>query len=292
MEFIIKTNLETELPKSIDFNHEALKAELSERLTYYNNLVVTEDSIKDAKADRAKLSKLREAVETKRKEVKAACLAPYTVFESKCKEIVSMIDEPIAKIDAQTEVFKKMEQDKKTDEIIEIYNSLIGDMRDILPKPKLWNEKWLNKGYAIKDIKQEISERITRTSADLELLDSTIEGEFKNAVKIKYLDTLDLSTALAEHTRLKEQALRLREREKLEAERKSALDAIAVPEPAPAPAPEPEPEPAPAPAPEQTNEKLYHLAFECRITIPQAKALMAWLESNNIEYRRIYNDGK
>ena len=47
MEFIMSTDLTTALPKEIGFNFEELKAELAEKLDYYNNLVVTEDTIKE-----------------------------------------------------------------------------------------------------------------------------------------------------------------------------------------------------------------------------------------------------
>lgn len=45
--------------------------------------MVTEDTIKEGKAEKAKLNKLREAVESKRKEIKKECMAPYTDFEAK-----------------------------------------------------------------------------------------------------------------------------------------------------------------------------------------------------------------
>ena len=104
MEFIMSTDLTTALPKEIGFNFEELKAELAEKLDYYNNLVVTEDTIKEGKAEKAKLNKLREAVESKRKEIKKECMAPYTDFEAKVKELVAMIDAPVAAIDGQLKV--------------------------------------------------------------------------------------------------------------------------------------------------------------------------------------------
>lgn len=107
MEFIMSTDLTTALPKEIGFNFEELKAELAEKLDYYNNLVVTEDTIKEGKAEKAKLNKLREAVESKRKEIKKECMAPYTDFEAKVKELVAMIDAPVAAIDGQLKVFEE-----------------------------------------------------------------------------------------------------------------------------------------------------------------------------------------
>ena len=52
MDFKLQTDLNT-LPSVIEFNYSELKAEMTERLKYYNNLVVSENSIKSAKADKA-----------------------------------------------------------------------------------------------------------------------------------------------------------------------------------------------------------------------------------------------
>jgi len=285
MELIIKTNLEKEIPKSIDFNFESLKTELSDRLKYYNALVVTEESIKDAKADRARLNKLREAIEDKRKEVKSAVLEPYNDFERKCKELVAMIDEPIRKIDEQTEVFKKMEQEKKTAQIAEIYNSHIGDMAQLLGLDKIWNPRWLNVTYSIKDIEKEISEKITRTATDLKVIDSSIEDEFKDAIKVTYLRTLDLSKSLEEYRLMKAQAKAIRERE--ERERKEAERKLIESLNRPLLESQEEPTPAPVQEAQVESPKMYRLVFECMLTKEQAWALDKWLRENGIKFRRV-----
>ena len=64
MELILKS-AELNLPQSIA-NLEQLKAELEPRLEKYNSLVVTEDSIKAAKEDKAALNKLKKAIEEQR----------------------------------------------------------------------------------------------------------------------------------------------------------------------------------------------------------------------------------
>ena len=134
MEFVMSTDLNTALPKEIGFNFEELKAELSERLEYYNGLVVTETTIKEGKAERAKLSKLREAVEAKRKEVKRECMAPYTDFERKVKELVTIIDAPIAAIDGQIKAFDDLRREEKRAEIQRAYEAIVpGEQRDIIP---------------------------------------------------------------------------------------------------------------------------------------------------------------
>ena len=137
MEFVMGSSLES-LPKTIDFNFEELKTQLAESLELYAGLVVTEDGIKAAKEDRARLNKLREALETKRKEVKRECMAPYTDFEAKVKELVGLIDQPIAAIDGQLKAYEEQRRAAKRADILAIYEETVGEMRSLLPFVKIW----------------------------------------------------------------------------------------------------------------------------------------------------------
>ena len=82
MDFLVKTDLGA-FPQSIDFNFEEIKSELEEKLIKYKNLVVTEDGIKAAKADKAKLNKLAAAIEDKRKEIKPCYFHTVSSFHWK-----------------------------------------------------------------------------------------------------------------------------------------------------------------------------------------------------------------
>lgn len=275
MEFIVTTDL-TALPRSIDFNFEQLKGQLAESLTYYQGLLVTEDSIKSAKDDRAKLNKLREALENKRKEVKKECLAPYTDFEAKVKELVGLIDKPIAAIDDQLHRFEDARRIEKRAAVEAIYEDTVGELRGILPFCAIWRDEWYNVSASLKKIRESIVETESKVASDLEVL-STIDSDFIEAVKLKYLENLDLSEALAERNRLAGEAEKLRA---FEATKNQAAGAEVS-----APSVETVEGPAPAPSPE--TETLYLLRFECRLTEAQAAELAQYLKTNNIEYRRI-----
>ena len=81
MELKIYNPSEDGFIKPIEWNYEELKAELSQKLEQYKGLVYTEDQIKEAKADRAKLNALATAIDGKRKELKKQCLQPYEQFK-------------------------------------------------------------------------------------------------------------------------------------------------------------------------------------------------------------------
>lgn len=282
MEFVMGSSLES-LPKTIDFNFEELKTQLAESLELYAGLVVTEDGIKAAKEDRARLNKLREALETKRKEVKRECMAPYTDFEAKVKELVGLIDQPIAAIDGQLKAYEEQRRAAKRADILAIYEETVGELRALLPFEKLWQDGWYNTGVSMKKIREAIVAAEAKAAADLEVL-STVESEFAEAVKLKYLENLDLHAALAERARLQEQAAQLRKYE----EQLRPKEADTVPEPHREPVDGPIPQSnAFREMPPQETETIYRLAFECQVTMSQAKELSAWLKARNIPFRRV-----
>ena len=69
LELAVRADIST-IPEIEFSNFEELKEEIIERLEHYNNLVIQKDDIKQAKADKAKLNKLAEAVDGRRKEIK------------------------------------------------------------------------------------------------------------------------------------------------------------------------------------------------------------------------------
>lgn len=297
MEFVMGSSLET-LPKTIDFNFEELKGQLAESLALYTGLVVTEDGIKGAKEDRAKLNKLREALEAKRKEVKRECMAPYTDFEAKVKELVGLIDQPIAAIDAQLKEYEEKRRADKRAAILEIYEETIGELRALLPFEKLWQDSWYNTGVTMKKVREAIVAAEAKAASDLEVL-ATVESEFAEAVKIKYLEHMDLNEALLERSRLQERAKRLREYEAQRAAQAAEAAGNGVPDGTQQSGPvgerkqsgeselsgQPGSEGCGASADEE--ETVYLLRFECQVTRVQAAALSAWLKERNISYRRI-----
>lgn len=141
MELVLKS-AELNLPQSIE-NLAALKAELTPKLGYYNKLVVTADSIKAAKADKAALNKLKTAIEDQRKAVKKQYLEPYTILETQCKEVVALIDAPISAIDKQIKVFEEMDDNNKYKELTEAFEKL--EPPEWIKLEDVLNPKWKNK---------------------------------------------------------------------------------------------------------------------------------------------------
>lgn len=285
LEFVMQTDLATALPAVLEFNFEDLKKALAERMELYRGLVVTEDGIKAAKQDRADLNKLREAIEAKRKEVKKACMAPYTEFEGRVKELVQLVDAPIAAIDGQLKEYEEKRRAEKRAEIAAIYEETVGELKGILPFERLWRDEWYNTAWSMKKIREAIVAAEGKTASDLEVL-STVESEFAEAVRLKYLEALDLNAALAERARLQERAAKLREYEE-QRRRAAEAEAASVPEAERAEAAAKDAGQAEAAPAMGAEETVYLLRFECQLTRSQAAELSAFLKARNISYRRI-----
>ena len=285
LEFVMQTDLATALPAVLEFNFEDLKKALAERMELYRGLVVTEDGIKAAKQDRADLNKLREAIEAKRKEVKKACMAPYTEFEGRVKELVQLVDAPIAAIDGQLKEYEEKRRAEKRAEIAAIYEETVGELTRILPVERLWRDEWYNTAWSMKKIREAIVAAEGKVASDLEVL-STVESEFAEAVRLKYLEALDLNAALAERARLQERAAKLREYEE-QRRRAAEAEAASVPEAERAEAAAKDAGQAEAAPATGAEETVYLLRFECQLTRSQAAELSAFLKARNISYRRI-----
>lgn len=217
MDFQIKTDLSV-LPKVIEFNHEELKNFLIEKTSKYNSLVVTEDNIKSAKEDKAKLNKFKTAIENERKRIKKQCLQPYEEFEKKCKEIVALIDKPIISIDTQIKAFDDEEKERKYKALQQYFDDNAKELSEVVTLEQIINPKWANKGERLLDLTQEIYDKLDKIRQDLKVI-GDLKSPYESQMKDIYLKTFDVSKALAEQSRLEEQDRKLAEiKKKQEAE--------------------------------------------------------------------------
>jgi hypothetical protein len=211
MEFKQITDLAV-LPPEIEFNFEELKKELTDGLQKYQGLVVTEDGIKDAKADRAKLNALYKAIDDKRKEIKKECMKPYDAFEKKAKVLLEMIGGTSGEIDKQIKAFDEQRKEEKKTEILQFFCQNVGDLQGLVVFDKIFNPQWLNATYSMANIEKEIIALFKKVKDDLAVING-LEGDFAIQCKDYYLKGFDLSGALAEVKRLEENAKRLAEYE-------------------------------------------------------------------------------
>lgn len=200
MELKILSPQEGGFVKEIRWNNEELKAEIAEKMQEYKSLAFTEETIKEAKADRAKLNKLRTAFEDERKRIKKMCMTPYDAFEKQVKELTALIDEPIKLIDSQIkEVEEKRRNDKRKD--IEDLFRTIG-FQPFVTLEKIWDEKWLNASVSMSRVEDQMKTCMYQIGNDVTTINNLPEFSFE-AMEV-YKKSLNLTTAIQEGQRLSE----------------------------------------------------------------------------------------
>lgn len=291
LELQMTTDLKHDLPSEIGFNFDELKANIAERVEHYNHLVVTEDTIKEAKNDRAKLNNLKKSIDRARINTKKVYMGPLNSFEAKIKEITLLIDEPIKAIDTQLDVYEEKRKKEKSAEIMKAYDQCVpDDLKEIIPLIRIVDAKWMNKSFTLKKITEDLESWVERVNADLLVLD-TIEDQYKPAVKQKYIETLNVTQAIAHRDQLKvaEEAFRAREEER---KAREAAREMALKQPQEAPVKVEEVntqvvEENRSETQETTYTQLYKLVLEFQLTRDQAIMLKEFLTNARISYRKV-----
>ena len=96
---------EYQLPAKIEANFEELKNQISEKVGIYKTMAYTDDQIKEAKADKASLNKLKKALNDEILSREREYMAPFNEFKTRVNEIIKLIDEPVTVIDKQLEEY-------------------------------------------------------------------------------------------------------------------------------------------------------------------------------------------
>ena len=108
-----------------------------------------------------------------------------------------MVDEPIGAIDRQVKAYDEAKKQDKRQQIERFFEGAVGDLEEVLPLSKIWNDRWLNATYPMKDIEKEIIERIRKTHSDIGII-VAMQLPCCDQMLSTYLDTLDMSRAMEE----------------------------------------------------------------------------------------------
>ena len=276
----LKVN-EYQLPEQILYNYEELKAELTEKVQHYETLVYTDDQIKEAKADRATLNKLKKALSDERIRREREYMQPFNEFKSRINEIISIIDKPVAVINKQIKEYEDTKKQEKLEEIKKLWSEM--EAPDGMTLDKVFNDRMLNSSFNMKHVKQCFIDAIDRFNRDMAVLVNLPEYSFE--AQQEYISSLDLSKAMNEANRLsrlaKQKAEYEAEQERLRAEEEKKAVQPVVPDVDADPVSKVEkvtPDPIP------TKQ---WVAFQALLSTEDALALKEFFNSRNIEFKAV-----
>lgn len=256
MELLIKDLVEV---KPIEFNYEELKQELTANLGRYESMIYSEDNIKSAKEDRANLNKLSKALDERRKEIKKDFMKPYTEFEEKIKDLITLVDKTSKKVDSQVKFYEDKTKQEKKDIIKAIYDENIGELKKLVSFEKLFKDKWLNVSESLSKVSQELMEEIERIKQEYGTLQKVIAGDpSEEQLKMFFFSILSLERTLAQKEIVEAERQKLKE---IEASNRQVT--------------------------KTADNELKELKFRVLATNKQLKLLSEFLINNNIKYGRV-----
>lgn len=290
---------EVSIPKNITFNYEELKQELTDKVSMYESLVYTDENIKEAKADRANLNKLKKALNDERIRREKEYMQPFNDFKSKINEIISIIDKPVQLIDKQIKTYDEKLKADKENEIMEYWKSEVDadHIPDGMTIDAIFDTKWLNASVSMKVVKEAINTAVDKFKTDMETLSNLPEFGFE--AQQVYINTLDINKALAEGQRMAKIAKAKAEKERLEKEKaeeekrvKAEAEAKKQEEFIP-PVVDEEFESKAFSTNNNTEDSVEEAAtkewvsFKCLLSIEDAQALGEFLKNRNIKFEQI-----
>lgn len=270
---------------ALDANFDEVKSALTEMVEPYKNLIVTEDAIGSAKADRAKINKVATNIDDYRKTIKSIYNQPYLAFEEKCKELVAIAKEASNNLDAQVKHFEELKKQEKHEELLNYFNENVGDMAEFIDFSSIDNPKWMNATFKIDDAKSAIENAIITTRHEVMTL-KKLNSPFEVALMDCYIADRSLYKALDLNERLMAKA---EADKKTDYENARYADAQGVsPEITESPVIITEPEvPVAEDTPFVIQEEVYSADIRIWATSSQMYALRDWLNANGIKYGKV-----
>jgi gas vesicle protein len=249
---------------------------------------------KTAKADRAELNRVEKEVAVQAKRICVAYNAPLEAFNDIVSEIRTTIKNASQTVDNAVKAYEEAQKEAKRQEIQAYFD---GKNFVLVPLDMFFNDRWLNKGYKLPDIKKEIDGKIAEIYGNIKVLENI--ADHGTIAKALYLETLDMGAAMLKVQTIKDHAVRLAQ-EQVEREQREhqaqidqnrqeqwqeqrqaqtekrvsdmASQALDLPQ-------EPVHEPA--------VPKLYTATLRFFGTKEQLEALKVWMSQNGISYEKV-----
>ncbi|MFR2787438.1 MAG: DUF1351 domain-containing protein [Clostridia bacterium] len=196
----------------IESNMKEVKGYVENLNNYYKNITFTEETIKEAKEEKAKINKFKSEVANYRKNIVAEYNKPIKIFEDTSKETEKILTETYNTINSQVANYEDIEKQRKEQEI-----------KDYFEEYKVANNiDFINYGQAkinvtltasVKKLKGQAKAFIDEIIDDLKLIETQ---ECKDEILVEYKQNLNVSRAIQEvanrHRLLEEERKRQEEK--------------------------------------------------------------------------------
>lgn len=266
----LDTPIEKLVPAMIAFNNAELMEGVKARLVAYQGKTYDADSIGEAKADRATLNKFSKALNDERLRIKKIYELPLNKFTSEINEVIAVVEQVTATIDAQVKVWETDCKERKLAEIKAYFAEVFpAELSAFISYEKIHRNEWLNASKSMAAIKKEIDTIIKTIQTELATIEAL--GGDVVAIKQKYFEDLSLANAITEHKRIEAEKQRIAALQAEQTQQSAEIKSEAT---------------EPVQEAKTENEKVFSLAFKVTGTAAQLNALKAFMTENKIKFER------
>ncbi|WDT52040.1 DUF1351 domain-containing protein [Lactiplantibacillus plantarum] len=173
-------------------NLEGLQASIAQYVSRYSNLVITEDNVTDSKQVRAKLNKLKKALDDRRKEIKRNYNQPLREFETEVKKLEASIDMIIDPIDEGLGELEVQRREQRKADVMDLIAEMAPNYDVGVDEIEL-DPRWLNKSISNKQITQEVASSMTvvKQAKDKLVTATTMITKYAQAVDVDPIPWID-----------------------------------------------------------------------------------------------------
>ncbi len=159
---------------------------------YYKSVTFTEETLKEAKEEKAKINKFKKQVADYRKNIVAEYNKPIKLFEGTAKETEQLLTDTYNEINLQVTNFENKQKQLKEQEIKEYFEEYrIANNIDFIKYEQAKINLTLT--ASMKSLKEQAKNFIDKIIDDLNLIETQ---EHKAEILVEYKQTLDVSSAI------------------------------------------------------------------------------------------------
>lgn len=210
LKLILKTPIEQLAPAMIEFNADELVEKITAATERYATAIYSEDTIKDAKVDKASLLKLSKALNAERISLGKIYLAPYEKFKSEIDRIIGVVNSAAANIGGQLDAFEEARIGKRRELLRQHFLATASDISENITYERIEDTKWLNASTTDKKSKELVDLVVNGIRTDIATL-KQLQSEDIDELLLFYFKNLSLAATLQENEARKERARKIAE---------------------------------------------------------------------------------
>ena len=232
---------------------------------YYSNVIFTEETLKEAKTEKANINKFKDKVADFRKKIVAEYNKPIEIFEKTAKETEALLKETYANINLQVQKFEDQQKQEKEKDVKKYYQEYAkSNNLEWITEEKYYQMANINVtlSASMKSLMEQVKTFIDKILDDLKLI-STQQNEIE--ILAEYKQTLNVSlaiTTVAERMKRLEEERKAKEKaEEVQQQEEKVVEKVQEVLKAP-----------------KEEEKTYSMTFKVWGTLEQLKGIKSYLE--------------